>query len=237
MKFSRIVGLGCSWMWGDELVDPALGDVHAVDPRNTEYREKNCFLGLLGQHYNVPVSNLGFPGGSLQFCIYNYIWWTENQVLTPDTLFLVGLPDASRMSWFDPGRPKNPGDQPFNNYQHSLWLRNPAKKNYDNSNTEKRISDWAMLSKLYDVLTSCPDAYRFKFKQAVMFFEGQSQNHPVRQFNILPPPCLVKNDSLLWPSECFTGWLSANDLKPQRHPNEIGHQKLANRLISQLDML
>lgn len=236
MKFDRIVGLGDSWMFGDELVDPALGDIHAVEPSNTEYREKHCFLGLLGQHYNVPVHNLGFPGGSPQSCIYNYIWCTENQVLTPTTLVLIGLPDASRMSWFDPHRVKGADDKPFNNYQHSIWLRNFEKKNYNQSPNEK-IDDWATFSMLYDVLTSCPDAFRFKFKQAVMFFEGQSHRHPVRQFNILPPPCFFPTASMLWPSDCLAAMLTADDLKPQKHPNEIGHQKLANLLISQLDML
>jgi hypothetical protein len=236
MKFDRVVGLGDSWMFGDELVDPTLGDIHSIDPKNTEYREKNCFLGLVGQHYGVPVSNLGFPGGSLQSCIYNYIWCTENQVLTPNTLVLVGLPDASRMSWFDPFRVKNADDQDFNNYQHSLWLRNPEKKNYNASHNEK-IDDWATLSMLYETLTSCPQAHRFKFKQAVMFFEGQSHRHPVRQFNVLSPPCLVESHTLLWPSASLIGRLTKNEIKPRKHPNEIGHQKLANLLISQLDML
>lgn len=236
MKFDRIVGLGDSWMFGDELVDPALGDIHAVEPSNTEYREKNCFLGLLGQHYNVPVDNLGFPGGSLQSCIYNYIWWTENQIVTPTTLFLVGLPDASRMSWFDPHRIKNADDKPFNNYQHSIWLRNPSKKNYNSSHNDK-IDDWSTLSMLYDTLTSCPQAFRFKFKQAVMFFQGQSYKHPVGLFNVLSPPCIFETPGLLWPDSCLADMLAADDLKPRRHPNEIGHQKLANLLISQLDML
>jgi hypothetical protein len=236
MKFDRIVGLGDSWMFGDELVDPALGNIYAVEPSNTEYREKHCFLGLLGQHYNVPVSNLGFPGGSLQSCIYNYIWWTENQTLTPTTLFLVGLPDASRMSWFDPHRVKTADDQPFNNYQHSIWLRNPSKKNYNASRNEK-IDDWVTLSMLYDTLTCCPDAYRFKFKQAVLFFQGQSHAHPVIQFNVLPPPCVFDSPTLLWPDACVAGMLTADDLKPRKHPNENGHKKLANHLISQLDML
>ena len=57
MKFKKIVGFGDSWMYGDELLDPELLKInptaHTCFDQNTTYREHNCFLGLLGQHYHL----------------------------------------------------------------------------------------------------------------------------------------------------------------------------------------
>ena len=235
MKFDHIVGLGDSWMWGDELVDPALGDVHPVDHRNTAYREKHCFLGILGQHYNTPVSNLGWPGGSLQLCIYNYIWWTETHSFPKRVLFLVGLTEASRMTWFNPRHVRYANDPPWNQYQHNSWLRHHSRNN--TGGISNQMDDWTKLSMLYDTLTDCRAARRFKFKQAVMFFEGQTHQHSILQFNVSQQPCEFESTSLLWPNQNVAAFLDAGDFKTGGHPNEIGHQKLASLLISQIDML
>jgi hypothetical protein len=235
MKFDHIVGLGDSWMWGDELVDPALGDVHPVDHRNTSYRETHCFLGIIGHHYNTQVSNLGWPGGSLQLCIYNYIWWTGTQSVPKNVLFLVALTEASRMSWFNPRHVRYDNDPPWNRYQHNTWLRHHGKP--DTANRNQQMDDWFKLSMLYDTLTDCQASRRYQFKQAVMFFEGQKQQHKLLQFNVSQQPCPFETSSLLWPNQSVGSFLDKEDFKPGGHPNEIGHQKLANHLISQIDML
>ena len=64
-KIKKIVGFGDSWIYGDELLDPKLveqdQEAHSCWSQNVDYRETNCFLGLLGQNYDVPVENFGIP--------------------------------------------------------------------------------------------------------------------------------------------------------------------------------
>ena len=50
MKFTKIVGFGDSWMYGDELLDPELSkkhaDAHTCWSQNDHYRTSNNFQDL-----------------------------------------------------------------------------------------------------------------------------------------------------------------------------------------------
>ena len=86
MKFKKIVGFGDSWVFGDELLDPEYAKTndraHAGDTQNKPYRDRCCYLGLLGQHYGVPVENYGIPGGSLDSTAWTFFDWF-NQTADP----------------------------------------------------------------------------------------------------------------------------------------------------------
>lgn len=235
MKFDCIVGLGDSWMWGDELVDPDLGETHAIDHRNDDYRQQHCFLGLIGQHYGVPTVNMAWPGGTNQLSIYNYIWWMDNCYQSQQALFLVALTDGWRMTWFNPRHVRYSNDPPWNQYHHNTWLRHrPAFFNRD-----KTMDDWVKFGRLYDVLTDCQAARAAKYKQAVWFFEGQQHchNHAILQFNVAQPPCELETPTMIWPNQNVKTFVDPSDFKSGGHPDEKGHQRLANLLISQIDML
>jgi hypothetical protein len=95
MEFKKIAGFGDSWVFGDELLDPFYAKTnnlaHAGDRQNKPYRDQHCYLGLLGQHYGVPVENYGIPGGSLDSTVWTFLKWL-NQTPDPEklqrTLFL-----------------------------------------------------------------------------------------------------------------------------------------------------
>lgn len=232
MKFNRIVGFGDSWMWGDELLDPALHDhprAHPVLVENTQYRESQCFLGLLGQHYSVPVENFGIAGGSLQSAIWCYLWWLNNSVDVENTLVLVGHTDAGRQSFYNPQHMTYPNDPPWNKFVHSSWVH---------SGNSSATSEWNNMVKSHMVLTDCVEFEKLNYQQAVLFFDGQAaaRHGNLLQFCVARPPMVLAAPSLMWPDQAVGTFLSGNlHQKPHGHPNESGHVVIRDHLIKQIE--
>lgn len=230
MQFKRIVGFGDSWVWGDELIDPAL----ILHPRcspdlteNTTYREQNCFLGLLGQHYSVPVENYGIPGGSLQSAVWTFLWWLDHEPNPNECLILVGHTDSARFSHYDPNRVVAPIDSAWDRFVHSAW---------------PNTAEWKSLIQQQTVLTDCRELQALRFQETVLLFDGVAarQGLDMIQFNLADPMRLVSHaQTMAWPGWSFSNWflkeLPATYRKPGNHPNEQGHQLIRDRLISYID--
>ncbi len=236
MKFKKIVGFGDSFIWGDELLDPALKShphAHPVLIENTQYRECNCFLGQMGQHYGVPVENFGIPGGSLQSTIWNYLWWMENRPdEINDSLIIVGLTGSSRISFYNPNHVHYRNDAPWNKYVHSAWITPVVEYS----------AEWIDTIKQLTVLSNCKELEKLNYQQAVWFFEGQASLHPNRVFQLctISPPCVVDVPSLIWSDQCLTHVLkklpnSEKLFADQGHPNEIGHKLMTEILINHIE--
>lgn len=236
MRFKKIVGFGDSWMWGDELIDPALRnrpDIHAVDHENTLYRESNCFLGLLGQHYNLPTENFAIPGGSLHSTVWNYIWWTRNESLPlKECMVLVGLTNADRMSFYNPFHCNSANSPPWNKYVHSSWV-----------DAGVYSEEWTQVIKQIMVLAMDDQTADLNFSEKVMFFQGQHALHKnLIQFTTLgyypltvqhAPNLINSNGSLL---DLLINVADPKSLfAPKRHPNENGHKMIAQYLIPYVD--
>jgi hypothetical protein len=238
MKFKKIVGFGDSWMWGAELVDPEL--LHVPGARtmtqnleeNISYREANCFLGLLGSHYNVPTENFGIPGGSLQSSIWTCLMWMEKETLDlSDCLVLVGLTEAHRTSHYNNTYKKVYKDQPWP-FAHSCW----DKKKYDD------IEFYDFFKQEF-VLTASHGLNNLSYQQAVLFFDGIAarNNMPLRQFNIFGDKHYRKIQhapTLIWQNkDLYSEMINESDrsLRYGTHPNESGHKVIADRLISEID--
>jgi hypothetical protein len=237
MKFKKIVGFGDSWMWGDELLDPVLADrpdAHPVLHLNNTYRETNCFLGQLGQHYSVPVENFGIAGGSLQSTLWNYIWWTQNTTdVIDECLILIAHTTAWRTSFYNPKHVHLSNDPDWNNYVHSAWIMSGATC-YDPA--------WQEPVKSILSLTDCRNFNQLNYLQSVMFFEGQSALHSnnILQFCSLDPPMVAQAQNLLWSNSCLATMLNQQHngkkyLAKNRHPNESGHKFISEILIDQID--
>lgn len=236
MKFQKIVGFGDSWMWGDELMDPALKDhpdAHPVLIENTAYRESNCFLGRLGQHYNVPVENFGIAGGSLRSSIWTYLWWLENEPLEiHQCLVLVALTDSNRQTFYNPRHVSYANDPAWNRFVHSAWIH---------SGNTANGKDWQDFVKMFTVLSDCSELHRLSYIEAVTFFHGQkTATAGVLQFNSMRPPCRLGPDSLIWPSQGLAGLINQEPnrlslLAPKGHPNEKGHEWIKTQLITEID--
>ena len=235
MKFQKIVGFGDSWMWGDEILDPALVDhchAHPVMIENNAYRESHCFLGLLGQHYGVPTENFGINGGSLQSTIWNYLWWLEHESQPQDCLILISLPLANRQTFYNPNHHGNDNDPPWNRYVHSSWVH---------SNAGNIKSEWVDLVKIHTTLTDSKQLSDLNYAQTVLFFDGQTRDTAgVFQFNSMSPQKRMYRPSLLWSDLGLQIILSKlphrqHLLAPGGHPNVAGHDWIAELLIPEID--
>ena len=234
MKYKKIVGFGDSWMWGDELLDPALSHLpnpHPVMMENTLYRESHCFLGLLGKHYNVPTQNFGVAGGSLQSSLWTYLWWLEHEQLDPrECLILVGHTEGNRDTFYNPRHVSYANDPPWNKFVHSAWIHSGATC-FD--------SDWVSMVKANMVLTYCDELSNLAYRQSVLFFEGQNykfQNNVI-QFTTMGPSIHIDAEGLLWPEHGLASFVKDNPelLAPNKHPNERGHAVIRDHLIPEIE--
>lgn len=233
MKFDCIVGFGDSWMYGDELLDPRLAaehtDAHSCWTQNDEYRQRHCFLGELGHRYGVPTRNFGFPGSSLQSTMWNALWWLKHHS-DMRALVLVALTDANRTSWWNPMHESHGSDPLWNRHIHSAWMHGSPW-------TIPRA--WRDMIRAHTVLTDGADLHELNYQQAVMFFDGVAarQQCAVVQFNVMPAPCQVSTSTLPWPDQDLVSVMQqhADMLCAHGHPNELGHQYIADLLQKHID--
>lgn len=239
MKFKKIVGFGDSWMFGDELLDPSLlsqdPEAHSCWIQNIEYREKNCFLGLLAQHYGAPFENFGHPGGSFQSMIWTFLWWLRNEPEPEKCLVLCCLTESDRASFYWPDFKNNGTHCDWDKFVHSTWV------NYGSSTIPSMYSN---LVKQYIALTHCAELSCYNYQQAVTLFDGVSarQKIPLLQFHTAQPPLHLDLPSLIWPnSTLIRFFLDHPDnqdrkwYKPNGHPNEKGHEIIRDMLIPEID--
>jgi hypothetical protein len=227
--FKKIVGFGDSWMWGDELMNPALLDhphAHPVLHLNTPYRENNCFLGLLGKHYGVPTENFGIAGGSMQSSIWTYLWWLENEKLDPaECLILVGHTDPNRHTFYNPRHEVMSNDAPWGRYVHSSWIHGGATCFADG---------WVDMVKKHIVLTDCPELHKLNAKSTVLFFDGQyhSLSKNIIQFFTMDWYKSFDVESMFLKGSSLRDSLPQTDnlFAPNRHPNEKGHEVISQEL-------
>jgi hypothetical protein len=239
MKFKKIVGFGDSWMYGDELLDPELSrkhsDAHTCWEQNDHYRHQHNFLGLLGQHYSVPVENFGIPGGSMQSSIWTFQWWLDHEPNPEECLVLVGHTDSDRLSFYNPQHKSIGNDPPWNKFIHSTWVEFGSSVVPDEFRT---------MIKQQLVLTNCRRLARLNYQQTVLFFDGVAarKNIPLMQFHIMPADMPIDLPTIIWPNFSTTMWFrdhpgnqSRELIFPGGHPNEIGHKMITEKLISTID--
>jgi hypothetical protein len=239
MKYKKIVGFGDSWIYGDELMDPELikqhPDAHTCWHQNDEYRNSHNFLGLLGKHYSVPTENFGIPGGSMQSSIWTFLWWLKHEPCPEDCLVLVGHTDSDRLSFYDPNHRNYGNAPPWDKFVHSTWVE---------SGSSTVPEDFRHMIKQQLVLTNCPELASLNYQQTLLFFDGVASRRglPIMQFNIMPADVEMNLPTEIWPGFATTLWFRDHPgnrrqelICPGHHPNEIGHQMIADKFISTID--
>jgi hypothetical protein len=239
MKIRKIVGFGDSWMYGDELLDPELAaqdsEAHCCWVQNTKYRESHCFLGMLGQHYDVPTENFGIPGGSLDSTQWTYLWWLDHEPDPQSCLVLIFLTESNRASFYNPAHVHYSNDPPWNKFVHSTWVH------FGSSVIGPEFTD---MIKRYLVLTECEALWDLRYRQTVMFFDGQRSRLriPTLMFNTLPPVRSIPDiPSLVWKEFAWTTYFRDHPQNQERqlimpggHPNERGHELIRDMLIPEV---
>jgi hypothetical protein len=99
--------------------------------------------------------------------------------------------------------------------------------------------------KRYLVLTECAELWDLRYRQAVLFFDGQRArcSIPTLMFNTLPPVREIPNiASLVWPDFAWTLYFRDHPdnkdrglIMPGGHPNEKGHEIIRHMLIPETD--
>jgi hypothetical protein len=231
MKFKKIVGFGDSWMYGDELNAPGLAS-HYSHPDHDHYRQSHCFLGLLGEHYQVPTENYGVSGGSLTSTVWKFLQWFNQEPNHRDALILIGLTESDRFSYINP----NPQLEKHRMI-HSTWIE---------ADDIAVPTEFKSLIKQQTAYALSDESNQLMYQQTVLLFDGIAarNNLNLHQFHISTPLATLPSvPTLIWPNWSLTQWF-VHDIQPVHdrkfikddgHPNEMGHQLIKDRLISHID--
>jgi hypothetical protein len=151
----------------------------------------------------------------------------------PDLIFLT---ESNRASFYNPNHVHYSNDPPWNKFVHSTWVH------FGSSVIGPEYTD---MIKRYLVLTECPALWDLRYRQAVLFFDGQRARAdiPTLMFNTLPPVTAVPDvPSLVWPDFAWTEYFRDHPanrdrglIMPGGHPNETGHEIIRDMLIPETD--
>lgn len=233
MTAKKLVVFGCSWTYGDELVDPTIEISNTItgtgthDQQNDAYRLQHCFAGVVAKHYNLELENYGFPGSSEESLRYTFNWWLDNTD-TSDSVILVAHTDASRKSWYN----YRQQDPEWNKFMHSTWIKDP------NPDIDEH---WYQLQKLWLGMSYHRDWAHHNLRETAQLFDWASSrlNIPVLQVNALKNPT-VKNIATFCESDYSLQQLLQAEKNPalfakQGHPTVTGHEIISKHLISLID--
>lgn len=223
---SRIVAFGDSWIYGDELLSKESLDagLSINDPKNDEYRLSHVFGNLVAKHYDLKFENRGHNAASLQSMMWEFEKWLSTDKAVNETMILVGLTAPERLSWW----------KDSSNYIHSIQLEN----------NKDMPQDFFALNKYFRSCCSDHELFRTNFLIAAHFFSGMCHKLriPCVMFNIFPcrfdtgPHAEILNPRMGL-AEILNEINKDSNLKiwGEHHPNELGHQLLADWLIQHID--
>ena len=95
----KLVGFGCSFTYGSELVDPNIGEENHY--ANARYRNNNVWLGRLADNLGYQFDNLAEPANSnfaIAQQVSNYFLSTYNP--QDKIIICLGWTAKTRMSWY-----------------------------------------------------------------------------------------------------------------------------------------
>ena len=213
MPIKRVVAVGCSWTYGAELPE--------------QQRLQKSYPGLVADHYGLELENCGYPGASLESMRWLLHWHLQNHN-QQDTLWLVGLTESTRKSWYNAIESDadydfnfNQPERPWNQHVHNVWLKT------DNSTINPT---WYELNKLWTANSFDTRWAEHNHWETVRLFSTLPN---VVQFNCLINP--YKNANVITNDGSFREMLEPEHLFPGKHPNQTGHEIISKYLISYID--
>jgi len=198
----KLVGFGCSFTYGSELVDPQIGEEY--HHANTRYRNEHVWLGQLAKRFDCAYDNLAQPANSnyaIQYQVADYI----NNTWNPDDIIVlcVAWTEPARFSWLDDVWTHNGSARNDQKFLHSRsdWLKSKVDHNY-----------WTDAAKL-NVNAVC-----------------KYHNIPVLQFNAIGEHTTTEYPNYFLDGATMQSVLEPEHFASGGHPNELGHEWFTKRL-------
>jgi hypothetical protein len=218
----KLVGFGCSFTYGSELVDPNVGEKH--HHANTRYRNNNVWLGRLANNLGCQFDNLAEPANS-NFAIAQQVssYFLNTYDSQDKIIVCIGWTEKTRMSWF--GK-----HWTHNNGLGFMWTHN----GFVDSKT-----GWTGSAKEW-VLNSSDQSHQMYTDNAKFIVNSicKSMNIPVIQFNALGHHKATQYSNYFIDGNSMDGMLRRamqednrlNFIAKDGHPNEAGHEYFTVRL-------
>ena len=217
----KLVGFGCSFTYGSELIDPGLEGVYHSDTEiytwdqhhtNTRYRESHAWLGQLAKHLNANWDNRAEPANSNYAIQYQFAdWFNNNRNPSERVVVCVAWTALPRFSWLD-----------------DTWTHNGTVRN-----------DQKFLHSRKDWITSNVD-HNYWTDAAKLFVNSvcKLNNIPILQFNALGNHKPAHYDNYFLDGLTMESILKDAQSSDDRlnlfasggHPNELGHEYFTIRL-------
>ena len=206
----KLVGFGCSFTYGSELVDPVIGKEH--HHANTRYRNENVWLGQLAKRLDSEYDNLAEPANSnmaIAQQVANYFLHTRN----PDEhiVICVAWTERTRFSWYD-----------------EQWTHN----GFVDEEWSSSCKEW--------VIKSTSTSHDMWTNNAKLMVNSICKAHgvPILQFNALGGHSVSKYDNYFIDGSTMDSTLKRAEQEDNRlnlfasggHPNEQGHEWFTKRL-------
>lgn len=206
----KLVGFGCSFTYGSELVDPVIGKEH--HHANTRYRNENVWLGLLAKRLDSKYDNLAEPANSnmaIAQQVANYFLHTKN----PDEhiVICVAWTERTRFSWYD------------ESWTHNGFVEDEWRGSY---------KEW--------VIKSTNTSHNMWTNNAKLLVNSICKAHsvPILQFNALGKHGVKEYDNYFLNGSSMDSTLKRAEQEDPRlnlfasggHPNEQGHEYFTKRL-------
>ena len=214
----KLIGFGCSFTYGSELLTPELERILHQKLENIKYRENTVWLGVLAKRLGLEADNYSQPSCS-NYAIQEIFaeWFNKRDIQEPVTV-VIGWTNHMRNSWWHEDH----------GWIHDGFIRNQGQELFKDS-----FRDWLKYSaKRNEIITN----------NAKLFVNSvcKSHNIPIIQLNALSN---VTNPYQL--SNCHQGdqnmydvllsegkRLNKNFLADGGHPNKSGHEYYVEMLYS-----
>ena len=206
----KLVGFGCSFTYGSELVDP---DIDPADHwANVRYRESNVWLGQLAKRLNATWDNRAEPANSNYAIQYQFAdWFNNNRNPSERVAVCVAWTDIARFSWLDDTWTHNGTVRNDEKFLHSRkdWITSDVDHNY-----------WTDAAKLF-VNSVC-----------------KLNNIPILQFNAIGVHSTTNYSGYFVDGSTMEDVLKQAQSEDDRkqlfasggHPSEVGHFWFTKRL-------
>ena len=209
----KLVGFGCSFTYGSELVDPNIGNEYHY--ANTRYRNNNVWLGRLASKLGYQFDNLAEPANS-NFAIAQQVsnYFLSRYDPQDKIIICIGWTEKTRMSW----------------YTKNTWTHNGFAG--DKHGWPQSAREW--------VIKSDNESYNMYTNNAKFIVNSicKSSNIPIIQFNALGYHQTTKYPNYFIDGNSIDSMLRRAMAEDERldliandgHPNEAGHEYFTVRL-------